>query len=239
MRVSLVLVALVFLVQATPQSSAGESYIVGSQTFTFDPGQGYCPFDANASGIDRALLDWQSKSLKGTNILLGFFTTCEELTALRTAQIKYISKWRSLLAVLRNGKLERAHGVSRGLFIDVMTKSMARGVDLDTESLSERMTKALPDDVAKKIGKVGLSETRQLGVIHRDESALYFAYLLDLSVRDYNKTVAGVTAMTLMKGYMVTFNNYGEFVDRSSIERLLKEAQAVAQDMVARNEPAE
>lgn len=239
MRVSLILTALAFLVLATPPSVAGESYIVGSETFTFDPGTGYCPFDALASAVDRTLLNWQSKSLKGSNILLGIFTTCEQLTALRNAQIKYMNRWSTLLAVLQKGRLAKVRGVSRSLFVDLMTKSMARGVDLDTETLSERLTKALPDDVVKKIGKVGLSGARQLGVIYKDESALYFAYLLDFSIKDYKRTIAGVTAMTLMKGYMVTFNNYREFVDTSTIEQLLKEARAVTRDMVARNEPEE
>jgi hypothetical protein len=89
------------------------------------------------------------------------------------------------------------------------------------------------------IGKIGVSSIRPPVVIHMDEAALYLMVIMDASSEGYKKTIAGISAISMIKEYQVNYNIYREFIDRSSVEYLLEDSKTVMHNLVIKNETLE
>jgi len=210
---------------------------VGGEQIAFDPGDGYCPLDPDKNQINKVLFDWQRKAQRPHNELLAYFAPCDALDRLGKGAIEQLPSWSLLLAALRDGRPARFRGVSRPQFLGEMAKAMAGDLDVDDFDVSKRLNETLPDDLAGEIGKVGVSGMKQLGVLHRDEAAIYSGLLADVSVGEEKSTVAAVISTTLMNGYAVTYNNYREFKDQSTFESLIDEAKESMRKFIELNEP--
>ena len=113
-----------------------------------------------------------------------------------------------------------------------MAKAMGQGIDLDEASLNERFNKAVQKGA---MDKVGISNVRQLGMLHKDEAAMYSGIITNISVDGITQTSAIIYAVTLVKNYMVSFNLYREFVDKSTFKTLLKQSRGVMKKLVSDN----
>lgn len=226
------LISLSYLLFVTPVTAEEHVVSVGHEKFNFDPGDGNCRLDPKQSQIDKALLEWQKNAQQGQNELLAMFAPCDALQNLRSGQNEELPSWSILLATLQDKKLNKIYGYSRAQFLNEITKGLANGIKLDSTEISKRLNDTLPKEIARDIGKLEMSGVKQLGVLHRDEAAIYTGLLMGVSTQQKKTTVAAIISISLTKGYMVTFNNYREFIDQSTFKRLISEAKSSMQGFI-------
>ncbi len=144
----------------------------------------------------------------------------------------YHAEGRTFNTLLLQGKVDKVKGSSRSAFLNNMAKSMGQDVDLTEEILNERINKVLPKDA---MDTVKMTSNRQLGMLHKDDAATYSGIITNIAADGVTQTSAIVYAVTLVKGYMVSFNLYREFVDRSTFKALLKQYRGVMKKLVSDN----
>ena len=97
----------------------------------------------------------------------------------------------------------------------------------DEEEARKRISQATPD--------TRLADSCQLGVLHRDDSALYTGLLTRFVSEGITYTMAGVMAHTMVNGYVLQYTLY-ENGDEAAIVSLLRDIQPVMRDLVTRND---
>ncbi|MEZ5667717.1 MAG: hypothetical protein R3F55_09865 [Alphaproteobacteria bacterium] len=106
-------------------------------------------------------------------------------------------------------------------------------MDLPIEDVAARANSAL-QATASGDG-VSLSDAAVLGVLGRDENAIYTGIVLQVDMPDYSDRVAGAAALTLVRGHVVTYVLYDSFVDESTFATLVARLQPVMAGLVAAN----
>jgi hypothetical protein len=202
----------------------------------FSAGAGYCGLEARQFEYDRLLIESQRKAQLPANQLLQIFQTCESLERLRwSPQNGKIGRYGMVLLPLTNNQPTRIPGISREIALTELTKALNNGQDIDTKDITQRVNEALRDTGGSRAGQVDISGAKPLGVIDRDDSAVYQGMLLTISANNQTKRLANITAMTYVKGYIVAYSLYDDYVDESSIKSVLAETKATMRDFVAKN----
>jgi hypothetical protein len=86
-------------------------------------------------------------------------------------------------------------------------------LDLEAEEVNRRGAES---------GDVRLGRLDRLGVLHADDSAVYFGMVAEVISGDGRvRDAVEVGAMTLIKGKLVSYLLYGEFRGKASVDQML------------------
>lgn len=206
---------------------------VGESAIAFDPGAGFCALDRTAHDIDRTLLEAQEQ-LHRQNALLAMVLRCDRLVGLRDGTESTLGTYGILLAPYdEDGGLTPTSGARPALL-----EELAAYLGAEPDEMAERVAAGV-EHVREALADVGtdltLSETRSLGLLDRDDNALYLGVLSSYAVGGAPQTMASVSAITLAGGYMLTYSVYRPYEDEQSFVALLDLARPVMRDLVAAN----
>ena len=205
--------------------------LVDGEVITFTPGSEYCALDERASEFDRFMVEFQRDANTGINDVIAIFVDCSLLESLRTSAATEVGRYGILLATHIEGELKKIHGISRASLLDLLAD--ANEPDIDTKSVNDRINNAIESDLG---GNFVASGIIQLGELARDRSSIYKGLLMHGEYSGESKVMSGVSAQTLINGYIMQYSLYEEYTDQSTIDSLLHEIQPVMIDMVTNND---
>ena len=198
---------------------------VGDAAVEVETGFDQCLLDEKADEADRIVVTQQRQVNQDLNELLAIFVPCSKLGAFRAGEP--LRRYGILLTPYLKGRIQTLPGMSRSEFLKVMNNRWENGASVNEEDARERVTQATPD--------TRLTESRQLGVLHRDDSALYTGLVTRFAAGGSTYTIAGVMAHTMVNGYVLQYTLY-ENGDEAAIQSLLRDIQPVMRDLVTRND---
>jgi hypothetical protein len=229
------LLAIAFLTGLAGLARADDIDIAG-QTVSFAPGSAYCALDGQQYEYDRLMLDWQRQAQAGSNQLVQIFQNCTALEGLRQGQQNgKFGRYSIVLMPLTNGQPTQVPGMTREMLLAELTKVFSKGIELDTKSVEQRLNESLDSVTGQDVGEIGISGVKQLGMLDQDSNALYQGLVLTASANNQTTVTAGIVAMSMVKGYVVSYNVYDDYVDESTFTSLLAEAKDAMRYLVENN----
>ena len=198
---------------------------VGDAAVQMEPDSDQCPLDEKAGEADRITVTQQRQVNQDLNEVLAIFVPCSELGAFRAGEP--LRRYGILLTPYLEGRIQTLPGMSRSEFLEVMNSQWEKGASVNEEEARERISQATPG--------TRLADSRQLGVLHRDDSAVYTGLFTRFVSGGTTYTMAAVMAHTMVNGYVLQYTLY-ENGDEAAILSLLRDIQPVMQDLVTRND---
>lgn len=213
-----------------------ETLRVGSVSLSFEPGDRYCNVDPRASEIERVLFESQTRANAGINAVVAMFADCGQLEELRGGTEVFLEPYGILLASLRGGRpVELPEGYTRARFIDEVAQVIEGGLRLKGDEISRRFNNSLGGILKEALGEVSFSGIEQIGVLHKDATAVHHGVLARVAVGDTNVLQAGVSALTLVRKLALQYTIYSRYQDKTTFQNLLAENRGVMQAFVEAN----
>lgn len=192
------------------------------ESLRFDPGASFCPLDEEAYEFDKIQVNRQKEANKGRNLVLAMYMLCDELDASRNgAENTKTATWGVLLMPSTDGEPTRLPSVLRLKYLDEIESKTGQGIDLYKKNLKQRVSRAVPQKLVDEIGRTGANNTRHLGPLHRDDFAIYSGLLMSVFPGGKGGTFAGISSITLLDGFPVSYSLYRTFQGRSTLEELV------------------
>lgn len=209
---------------------------LGTETVSFVPGADYCALDSQQYEYDRLMTDWQRQAQAGSNQLVQIFQNCKSLEGLRQGQQSgKFGRYSIVLMPLTNGQPTQVPGMTRDVLLAELTKVFNKGVELDTKSVEQRLNDSLDSVTGQNNGQININGVKQLGMLDQDPNAIYQGLVLTASANDQTTVTAGIVAMSMVKGYVVSYNVYDDYVDEGTFTSLLGEAKEAMRTLVENN----
>jgi hypothetical protein len=197
----------------------------------FTPPDGFCSLEPDQYEADARLFNLQADVLQSSNRLVAYVVDCEALAAWRNDPSLGTGDYGLFMLPLSNGALRRFDQLSRGAFLDEMARVYgAVGTGDIRAAIGETARKVLDD--------LNIGEIRSLGVLDRDDDAIYVGLVGNFDDGGSAYTLAVVMATTLLNGYPASFNLYTGYIDDLTFDDLLARQKAQAQTLVAINDSA-
>ena len=228
-------VAAALLTLIASGSAAALTWRLGDSGYSFDA-PGYCALDARGGEFDRLFLEWQQNANRGSNDVIAVLVDCVKLSALRSGATVEVGQYGIFLAPYQNGRLRRVEGSTRADFLDEAAKLALGGMNVDSKIVEKRVNDALQSEVRDRLGRIAFEGVRELGILHRDDHAIYAGLVIAASAGSERHVNAGVMALTLVKGYIVQLTMYRPFVDKGTIDSLLQDQIGHMANFVFANE---
>jgi hypothetical protein len=192
--------------------------------------QGFCPVRASQSDLDKALLAFFERSLHGEAKLLAFFVDCKAYAELGTGSYAPHS-WILVLAPLDpSGNAATLPGATRAQVLDAAAKRAAA----DTEASFTNVAFADAQEAGSTPEVSG--QSRPLGVLDKDENAVYQGLLTRVNSNGTSGNVAGLINSTFVAGHLININAYAVYDTPQAFEDLIEFSKAVTKDFVSANE---
>ncbi len=181
----------------------------GGVLLKFDPPQGYCLYPADLMAAVLAM----HKQTNKDNVVHAAFGDCDQL------------KTRA-----ESGARIRDFGL-------VMTPTATVGKSLNRASLDEFAREIVDPTQAREsvnqrlheaISRLDVQAFSSVGVLDRDDDAIYLAFLTKLRSGNETFTQAGVMALTIARSRMVSLYLYSDYVKtpRTTLQTLLTKSKA-------------
>jgi|GEM_PF-5826648 hypothetical protein len=197
----------------------------------FTPPDGFCSLEPDQYESDARLFDLQAEVLRSSNCLVAYVVDCETLAAWRDDPSLGTGDYGLFMLPLSNGELRRFDQLSRAAFLDEMERVYGGiGTGDIRAAIGERARQVLDD--------LNIGEIRSLGVLDRDDDAIYVGLVGSFDDGGSAYTLAVVMATTLLNGYPASFNLYTGYIDDLTFDDLLARQQTHAQTLVAINDNA-
>ena len=190
----------------TLPSSAATIQMAPGTTMEMEPPAGQCLIEPSASQFDASYFVGMQQLYAGTNKLAAYFIPCDALADLRQGVATPLNTWTAVLLPLSGGQVISAPGHTRTQALDALVKAAA-GTDM--QAYLDGQMGSIEDRVAQVIQRDAYqNQIKSMGVLARDESALYSGLLMTQTLGGQVQSIACVFAMTLINGYMVSVNIY-------------------------------
>jgi hypothetical protein len=193
---------------------------IGGVTIEASPPPGWCFFsDATFKAVRR-----RYESIDQKMVVHVFYGDCRQVDAnTRTSQMVHDF---GSLATPRS-YLDRTID-DRRAFLDATAKSIkSRDIDQTVTSLRDKVNKAL-------LG-IQVGEVRSLGVVGRDENAVYSGLLTSLKTTEEKFKQVGILGITAIRGRFLTCYVYADYESEETVSALLARAQAQVARLMAEN----
>jgi hypothetical protein len=218
-------------VLADPQSGRAESaeIVFGGKSAQIELPDGYClmtefePSDARLIGILRA-------ANQGASTVRLTFANCAQLVRWRKGELQTLDDYGY---VATPDKFENTPvNMALPAFVDLVSRS------LDSEGMRnfEQDIEVATDRVNERIPQIKLNETQNLGVIFKDDKALYIGLIQKLRTEfGDEKVLLGSTANTVLKNRVAHIFLYTVFND-DALATLLDNSRTLVDRTIAANE---
>ena len=176
------------------------------------PPDGYCELSA-AYPADRDVLSTADQLNAGHNRVLAIFADCGELDAMRGKGVT-LSNYAMYLMPMAAGDAPIA--MSRQDMIEALADAFSEtdAVGQARDTIRDRLSEA---DMA-----IELQELVGLGLLHRDDTALFTGVLTRTEAQDTGVEVSAVvTGMTLVGGRLVSLNLGAPYDGQRTVDDLL------------------
>ena len=218
--------------------ASAEQFRLADRTLAIEPPAGYCALDRRAPD-EGVLFDVQE--LTNTARALAIHVDCRMLDAYRAgdAFIEDLSPSVSITVGLQNGQPVIV-GMPRDQFNAAMEAALRSLSDMQMETLSkesgDRMVATIKERLGSHYSDVEYRGLKYLGVLGRDETAVYMGMVSQLSLGGKPWAEPGVAAPTLVNGAAITVS-YAEPGDKpEAIGAVLAEVRRITRDLIALNE---
>lgn len=203
----------------------------------FDPGQGFCALEPDVHDFDRQFFAFQQQENAGRNAVLAIYMDCDALAGNRDGHQAESVIYGILMSPLIEDELELVPVDSRQTFIAEMARLLDQQHTDVAESLQDRIDAAIAEMEREADTPVvsAMSSVQLLGLLKQDEAAAYSGVLVGFDGDEASRRIAGVTAITIVHGYIVQYALYDQFVDNDTISALLALLTPVATDLAAAN----
>jgi hypothetical protein len=197
---------------ALSQAEAGE-IAVGDANLAFTPPAGYCELDYK-QGRDAHFVGAVAEALGSETRVLAAFAACDQLAVWRKGLLTYLRDY---------GFLTVARADEARTITDGRPKIM--------RALAGAFRAAAP--AAAQSREPGID---RLGMLDADDRAVYLGLVTEVETPDGRlRDALEVSAMTLIRGKLLSYVLYGEFAGRTSIEAMLGRQRADLDRLIAAN----
>lgn len=230
----LILSCLATFCSATPVSA--ELLFIGRGAIDFKQGPGFCHVNPDWSEAERLVVDSQRRANAGLNDVVAIFAPCAEVERLRDGQAVEFHRYAVLLTPVAVDGPRAEWYMPRSKYLSMLAARADQGIDLDAYDIQGR-TDAAMAVAGVPGGTVKLSEIEQLGMLHRNDDAVFVG--LRFEIQDGNRVErnAAVSAGTLIGGLAFQYTLYDSYRDEGTYNALLKEVEQAVRDTVAVNDP--
>jgi len=181
----------------------------GGVVLKFDPPEGYCLYPADLMSAVQAM----HKQANRDNVVHTAFGDCDQL----------------------KGRVEAGARIKD--FGIVMTPTATLGKPLTRAALDEfareivdpsQLQKSTAQRLHEAISRLDMQSFSPVGVLDRDDSAIYFGFLSKLRAGDSTFTQAGVLALTIVRNRLVSLYLYSDYTKnpRTTLQALLTKDKA-------------
>jgi hypothetical protein len=220
------------LVLATlPLPAKAATEMVADRTLVIEPSDGFCALDLERK-IDSLLFEEMSSRQKGITQLVGYWVDCRQLEELHGGEANAAESYVVIVAQ-RKGLDGTAIEPSDLPLEDYLRTMKDFLINQGGMSRVEEGYEASKDVLADHGIKAG--ETRSLGLIADDASALYIASIQAYEVGNVSRVAAVVAGVTELNGVPISVNVYDAYRDGETIEILQRRASTIAAELVAKN----
>lgn len=228
--------AMLWLV-SLPGWAVAADVAIGDAHMAFDPGQGFCALEPDVHDFDRQFFAFQQQENAGRNAVLAIYMDCDALAGNRDGHQAESVIYGILMSPLIEDELELVPVDSRQTFIAEMARLLDQQHTDVAESLQDRIDAAIAEMEREADTPVvsAMSSVQLLGLLKQDEAAAYSGVLVGFDGDEASRRIAGVTAITIVHGYIVQYALYDQFVDNGTISALLALLTPVATDLAAAN----
>lgn len=187
---------------------------------------GYCELD-QAQPLERLLIDNMLVTNAGTNELVSYYAVCQDVEALRAGGIEGLSYSGATLVPLMNGAFMPVPG-PRAAVLDSIAAEIPK---LDPGTLQE-----IEGAINDRSAIATLEDVRFLGLVERDEHAIYLGLLMMVVSNDGTRQpMATIVAMTKLQDVVLTVNLTRPYESSEDIEALMTLLRPHMAELVAAN----
>ena len=221
--------AVVIAVRVAGPASA-ETVALGEKEIAYDVPAGWCQL--NATNETDATLLRAAQELQGVrNQVLALFGDCGELEGARRGQ-----------AILHYGLLLGVRDPATGKPFIIPNLARSEVITQLAGAFSKRLASDMFAEMDKQLSSVGdkhgvklqLKEP-QIGVLDRDDNALYLAFASNILVNGQETANSGVTAMLPVKERIISMNIYAPYESKNTYATLLVTVKDSASRLIAKN----
>ncbi len=218
--VLLLLFVTVLLMPFGPQPGlAGETPrvdIAGKQVALYIP-DGFCLMDKK-NPVDLLFLQAVQGVFKRSHKLLAAFADCGEQKAWRSGRRPYLDSFGQYITPLSG--MNQNIGVSRPIMAAAVCKQMERM----SGTLKKQISKDVKKRMEKQVEGAKFTDMKLLKGNHSDENACYFSSRQNIRTpTGSSKTIAGVSAITLIGGKIVQINLYDRYKNDETFASLFRD----------------
>lgn len=211
-----------------------ETFTFAGRTVIVDPPAGYCALDQARPG-EATMIAAIEKLQQPTNHLVMELIDCDQLAQIRAGTRTDFTRYGQVLVTLSNGEVKPARGYSRAGFLEAAARELP-SIDPDrvADEVRDRLRNAVPGSA--------ISGAQFLGLIKRDDLAIYLGLTMGTISRDGRPVTAGgmgVDAVTLVNEIPISLAFYRADVGPEAIPDLLAAAQQDIAQLVKANAEVE
>jgi hypothetical protein len=225
-------------VLAAAEGVRAEQVGVAGRALRLDPAEQFCALD-RGNADEAHLFDAAASVLQSRNRLLAYWAQCGALDSYRAGEQSGLWPYVLIMAPLSDGRIVPMD-VPRATFLaEVKRLFDAQGGGLldqqDRQEIRQRF-----DQLAREIEQTSgtsasFGEAQMLGLLTSDTSAHYVGMLQPWSVGERRGVMAGITAVTEIRGLALSVNVYDEYAGPDSFDRLQQQARQIVRRLIAGN----
>ena len=208
--------------------ASAETYTIEGRRLTIEPPEGYCLLDPNVPGEKRVTKMYKA-ILAEKNLMLQLFMDCDELANARDSSVRFSDRYGMITLPLRDGGILEIE-LSRADYLDAIAEMMAR-MPVAAARMDEDFDKRIANIVPYAVD----GNTQVMGVMARDDEALYSGLLHNPAGDGSDSLNAGLIGLTVVKGLPIALNLFRPFVDASTYRGLYEDSRAIIAELIARN----
>ena len=233
------LIAFVCLLGFTASLQAKEQSVqLEGETIKYSLPDGFCLLDPENQPFDKVFANTIIKAQKGINIVLNIIVSCEDLKQARSFQVVDGLHYSILMVPTPNGSspVRLPSGLENSLIFNQIKPTLQQGAsDVDQQEVTDRVNKALTENIGSADDFVKFDGIQQLGVLGEDADGLHAGLLISGSAAGMKQHLAAVLTYVPIKNYILTLNTYQPFKDKNSYVQLMERARWMTTDLVERN----
>jgi hypothetical protein len=223
MRLRVLTVAITILLAfATP--AGADDISVGGKILSIAPPQGSCAYD-RSNDADAAVMKRVEDAQAGRNSVVLQFGLCDEFVRWRANEIVFTQFGQIMLPLTYTGA-PCPLPMSRQAYLDQVAPKIPQ-IDANTVQKVE-------DELNSKVDDAQISDFQILGILDRDENALYVGFVGVLEIDGKRFPSAGVGAITMLGSVPAIVNLDGP-AGEGVFDKLLDAQKAYVAELIRKN----